>query len=300
MAMAHIEFDRFFKDEARDFLRRAILTALDEDGPDFTSDALFSKTDILRATIVAKEDTLVAGLPIIPIVMECCRSNPEYTLNLRVGEGDAVKNGTTVAVITGDAPLVLKAERIILNFMTHLSGIANLTARYVGAVRSGCRGGKVPHVLDTRKTLPGLRHAEKYGVLIGGGRNHRFSLNDMLMLKDNHIDRAGGITGAVSALRDFHGESCPPIEVECRTLDDVREAVKCGVHRIMLDNMDLTLMEKALSLIPDGIESEISGGVTLETIADIARLGPDYISVGRLTHSAPSADFSMRVVCEDS
>jgi nicotinate-nucleotide pyrophosphorylase (carboxylating) len=185
----------------------------------------------------------------------------------------------------------------MLNFITHISGIANLTARYVKELEgSGTR------LLDTRKTLPGLRYPEKYGVLVGGGVNHRFSLEDMLMLKDNHIDAAGGITPAVARLRETCANELP-IEVECRGLEEVREAVACGVRRVMLDNMtgngDGSDLVQALALIPEHIEVEISGGVSLENIAALAvpdlPRKPDFISVGRLTHSAPAADFSMRI-----
>jgi nicotinate-nucleotide pyrophosphorylase (carboxylating) len=202
-----------------------------------------------------------------------------------------VEKGNIVATINGQTRLVLKAERIILNFISHLSGIANLTASYVKEL-----AGTSTRLLDTRKTLPGLRYPEKYAVLAGGGLNHRFSLEDMLMLKDNHIDAAGSITRAVQLVRKTYSP-CPPLEVECRNLDEVKEAALAGVNRIMLDNMDLPTLKKALLLIPKAIESEVSGGITRECIGELARLspsGPDFISVGRLTHSAPAADFSIK------
>ena len=188
---------------------------------------------------------------------------------------------------------MLKAERVILNFITHLSGIANLTARYVREL-----DGTGVRLLDTRKTTPGLRWPEKYAVQAGGGVNHRKNLAEMLMLKDNHIDAAGSITAAVAKLRARY-RPCPPVEVECRTLEHVREAVAAGAERIMMDNMEAPRLSQALALVPPDIEAEVSGGVRLETIRAIALTGPrrpDFISVGRLTHSAVAADFSMTLI----
>lgn len=281
-------FDSFFQNEARLFLLAAIRIALSEDGKDLTSLGIFQDSDLAVAHIVAKQDTVVAGLPLIPLILEFAGCEYQHLLN--VDEGDRVSAGTLVAAIQAPATHILRTERIILNFLGHLSGIANLTARYV-AVLSGTR----TTLLDTRKTLPGLRYPEKYAVLVGGAKNHRLNLSEMLMVKDNHIDRAGGIRPAVEALRAAYGEDCPPIEVECRTLEEVAAAADCGVTRIMLDNMEPGMMREALGLIPQGIESEASGNVTLENIAEIGAIGPDFVSVGRLTHSAPCSDFSLRM-----
>ncbi|MDL2267708.1 carboxylating nicotinate-nucleotide diphosphorylase [Desulfovibrio sp. OttesenSCG-928-G15] len=296
-------FDIFFTGPVREHLVRAIDEALEEDGPDLTSNAVFSPSSALRATITAKEGTLVAGLPIARLVLEATASLEagEWTADCFVKDGDAVAPGTRVCEISGSARVILRAERVILNFLCHMSGIANLTARYVEAL--GNTGVKL---LDTRKTLPGLRYPEKYAVLVGGGHNHRKNLGEILMLKDNHVDASGGITGAVARLRAAYAP-CPPIEVECRTLDEVREAVYANVERIMLDNMPTDMMCEALGLIPDQQEVEISGGVSLDSIGrvaeDICRQSsrkPDFISVGRLTHSAPYADFSMRIWKDDT
>ncbi|QGY41233.1 carboxylating nicotinate-nucleotide diphosphorylase [Pseudodesulfovibrio cashew] len=281
-------FDEFFQAEARMFLLATIRIALAEDGSDLTSMGVFNDSDMAQAMIVAKEDTVVSGLPIIPMVLEF--GGEDCQVHLNVDDGDRVSPGTMVAALQGPTIQLLKAERVIMNFLCHLSGIANLTARYVKALE-----GTRTQLLDTRKTLPGLRFPEKYAVLCGGGKNHRLTLQDMLMLKDNHIDRAGSITQAVEALHRAHNP-CPPIEVECRNLDEVKEASACDIRRIMLDNMDAETAKAALELIPDSIETEISGNVSLETIRDVAEVGPDYISVGKLTHSAPSSDFSMQFV----
>ena len=288
--MPHSLFHRFFQGEARDFLLRAVENALAEDGPDRTSEGVFGPGDRLKARIIAKERTIVAGLPLIEVVLGQCGKDRQWSVRFTAPEGSVVQTGTTVAELEGPAVLLLRTERVMLNFIQHLSGVADQTRRYVAALEGGHT-----KLLDTRKTLPGLRYPEKYAVLLGGGRNHRMNLREMLMLKDNHIDRAGGVRTAVEALRAAYPTGCPPIEVECRTLAEVEEATACGADRIMLDNMDLPLLEQALKLIPPAIESEVSGGVSLTTIGPIARLGPDYVSVGALTHSAPAADFSMRI-----
>ena len=292
--MRDASFDFFFQNAARAYLDRAIVIALEEDGADLTTNAVFEPWDILHATIVAKEDTLLAGLPIAPLVLEATAAlEPgDWQWQGLVEEGSRVPSGTAVARIDGAARIILRAERVLLNFITHLSGIANLTHTYVQALE-----GTGVHLLDTRKTLPGLRYPEKYAVLVGGGRNHRKNLAELLMLKDNHIDAGGGITAAVAKVRAAC-EPAPPVEVECRTLEEVREAVACGVERIMMDNMTMEGLAAALPLVPPGIETEISGGVTLENIRQLALASPrrpDFISVGRLTHSAPAADYSMPI-----
>lgn len=288
------EFSEYFSGEARACLMTVLELSLSEDGRDLTSEGIFTPTSRVQAVIVAKEAVTVCGLPVIPLVMDLCAARPEelgYSWQALAKEGEQVAAGTIVARLNGPARQVLRAERVILNFIGHLSGIATLTARYVKAL-----DGTGVTLLDTRKTLPGLRYPDKYAVLCGGGRNHRRNLAEMLMIKDNHIDAAGSITAAVTALRQ-RLTPCPPIEVECRTFDEVREAVACKVDRIMFDNMSREELETALSLVPRSVATEISGGVTLESLAALQpdRRQPDFISVGRITHSAPAADFSMRI-----
>ncbi len=287
--MSDERFEAFFTAEAKLFLLATIRIALSEDGPDLTSSAVFGPDETAQAVITAKQETIVCGLPLIPQILEFGGDN-SCEAHLNVDDGERVVLETMVAALQGPAAQLLKAERVILNYLTHLSGIAELTSKYVAALK-----GTKTTLLDTRKTMPGLRYPEKYAVLVGGGKNHRKNLVEMLMLKDNHIDRAGSIALAVKRCRDAH-DPCPPIEVECRNLDEVREAVDENVSRIMLDNMDAAAITKALAAIPSEIESEISGGVTLENIHSLAKLGPNYISVGRLTHSAPSSDFSMQIL----
>ena len=286
-------FDTFFSGVARQHLMRTIRDALMEDGPDLTTNAVFPEDARLTAVIVAKEDSLLAGLPLVPLVLEetAALERGEWTWSPLVIDGAHLGAGGSAAEIQGSARVILRAERVVLNFICHLSGIANLVARHVQAL-----AGTGVRLLDTRKTLPGLRYPEKYAVLVGGGCNHRKNLGELLMLKDNHIDAAGGIIPAVDRLRAAYGASLP-IEVECRTPEDVREAVLARVSRIMLDNMMPEMMQEMLSAIPCHIEVEISGGVTLDCLGELARVGgqrkADFISVGRLTHSAPAADFSM-------
>jgi len=281
-------FETFFQAEAKLFLLAGIRIALSEDGKDLTSLGIFEDSDLAVAHIMAKEETIVAGLPLIPLILEFAGCEFQHMLN--VDEGDRVSAGTMLAAIQAPAAHILRTERVILNYLGHLSGIASLTARYAAAL-----GGSRTTLLDTRKTLPGLRYPEKYAVLVGGAKNHRLNLSEMLMVKDNHIDRAGGIKPAVEKLRQAYPENCPPIEVECRTLLEVDEAVAAQVSRIMLDNMDLDLLRESLARIPQGIETEASGNVDLSNIAAIGAVGPDFVSVGRITHSAAAADLSMRI-----
>ncbi len=291
-------FTSFFSGEAQAFLQQAIAAALSEDGPDITTLAIFDDLRTISAEITAKEHAVVAGLPIVPLILEMT----EETLNAPplaawewkalVDEGDKIDPGMIIGELYGPARLILRAERVILNFLTHLSGIASLTAQYAHKLE-----GTGVTLLDTRKTLPGLRYPEKYAVLVGGGSNHRMTLNELMLLKDNHIDAAGSITLAVEKLRAGH-LPCPPIEVECRTGAEVEEAVACNVDRIMLDNMSLALLSEVLPQIPEKIKVEISGGINLKNIREYALAStvrrPDFISVGRITHSAPSTDFSLR------
>ena len=195
------------------------------------------------------------------------------------------------ALLEGPASGLLRAERVILNFLCHLSGIANLTAAYVAAL-----GDSRTRLLDTRKTLPGLRYPEKYAVLAGGGRNHRRNLAEMLMLKDNHLDRAGGIVPAVEALRRaFPDGSMPPLEIECRTLGGGPPGRIPEPDPHHARQHDPGPDPPGPVLDPRGIETELSGNVCLQSLPELARLGADFISVGRITHSAPYADFSMQL-----
>lgn len=283
-------WNKFFSEEAQALFRENLRLALLEDGRELTALGIFAPEKWLYGIIRAKENSIVAGLPIVGMTLKTI-GQPFSWIPL-VREGSRVQGGMPLARIFAPAWALLKAERVILNYMTHLSGIANLTAQYVVQL-----DGTRTRLLDTRKTLPGLRWPEKYATQLAGCVNHRMNLSEMLMLKDNHIDAAGSIEAAVAKLRATY-EKCPPIEVECRTPGHVGDALNAGAQRIMLDNMSMETLENCLEMIPENIEVEVSGGVTLENIRSIALAGrrhPDFISVGRLTHSAPAADFSMMI-----
>ncbi|HDQ45926.1 MAG TPA: carboxylating nicotinate-nucleotide diphosphorylase [bacterium] len=243
-----------------------------------------------RAWIVAKEDLVLAGLPVAQAVFQTV--DPRITVQGSSRDGERIATGQTIAGIQGKLISILTAERTALNFMQRLSGIATMTAKFVQAVE-----GTGVKILDTRKTTPIWRPLEKYAVRKGGGLNHRQGLFDMILIKDNHIDIAGGIGPAIGkCLNARPGDKTEPaIEVETRTLDEVREALKYPIQRIMLDNLDPETMEEAVRLIGGKVEVEASGNVTLENIRRIARTGVDFISVGSLTHSAPAVDLSLRV-----
>ncbi len=272
-----------------DHLKDLIEKALAEDiGPgDVTSEATIREEARSVAVLLAKQDLVLAGLDAAREVFHNLDADIQFTTSAK--DGDRINAGAEFARLTGNTRALLAGERVALNLLQHLSGIATLTARYVERVK-----GLKAAVLDTRKTLPGLRELEKFAVRMGGGRNHRMGLYDMVLIKDNHIQAAGGITKAVEAVRrNVH----PPlkIEVETKTLDEVREALAAKADIIMLDNMSIGMTHEAMKLIAGKALVEASGNVTLETIRSIAETGVDFISSGSLTHSAPAADISMKI-----
>jgi nicotinate-nucleotide pyrophosphorylase (carboxylating) len=271
---------------------RLVQIALAEDvgHGDLTSESLIDESDMGRATFLAKSDGVVAGTVVAGLVF----SEVDRALNVewQVDEGARVAAGTVIGTVTGTSRGILTAERTALNFMQRLSGVATLTRRFVDRIDS-----TGATILDTRKTIPGWRHLDKYAVLAGGGSNHRMGLHDMVMIKDNHIDAHGSIAGAVAAVRRYlleRGMSATPVEVETRDLTEVSEAISCeGVTRIMFDNFALDMMREAVVLVAGRVETEASGNVTLETVRPIAETGVQYISSGMLTHSAPAMDISL-------
>ena len=285
------EFSEYFQGEARTHLLSILELSLAEDGPDLTTEGVFGPGDRLQAIIVAKEQTIIAGLPVIPLVMDLCAAHPEelsYTWQSLAKEGEEVAKGSIVARISGPARQVLRAERVILNFVSHLCGIANLTRRYAEKLE-----GTGVRLLDTRKTMPGLRYPDKYAVLCGGGHNHRRNLAEMLMLKDNHIGAAGSVTKAIQMAKAY-APFVRKIEIETETLDQVQEAVDAGADIIMLDNMDTATMKQALQIIDGRAQTECSGNVTKARLREIAETGVDFVSCGALTHSAPILDLSLK------
>ncbi len=281
-----IFFD-FFTPHRWSLLLSFISLSLEEDGEDITSQAIFGEREDIEALVVAKEDSVVACGVLSDIIMRMLSC--DYEIEYMTEEGEDIGEGTEILRIRGRARHVLKAERVILNFLSHTFGIATYTRRFVKLLE-----GTGTTLLDTRKTLPGFRYLDKYSVRVGGGKNHRFSLDDMVMVKDNHIDRKGSIIAAVGSIREKYS-SPPPIIVECRNIKEVHDAIACKVDRILLDNMDPEDIREAISFIPSSIETEISGGINLDNILDYASLGATYISVGGITKSAPPIDLSMKI-----
>ncbi len=263
------------------------LAVAEDIGPgDATSKAVIASGQSLHGEIVAKETGVIAGLPIAKAVFE--RVDASLRFSARVQDGAVVQVGDVIAEVSGPGRTLLAAERIALNFLQHLSGIATCTQTFVRAIEGGNAT-----ILDTRKTLPGYRRLEKYAVRMGGGENHRISLYDMILIKDNHIAAAGGISAAVEQARQAYPEL--PIEVEVERIDQLEEALTLNVDRIMLDNMDLDMMRAAVQLTAGRMPLEASGNVDLAYVADVAATGVDFISIGALTHSAPALDISMRI-----
>ncbi|MDE7398056.1 MAG: carboxylating nicotinate-nucleotide diphosphorylase [Oscillospiraceae bacterium] len=265
-----------------------IKTALSEDINyiDSTADLLISEESVSDAYFVSKADGVLCGLEIAERVFTILDSEIQITNHIK--DGERLKSGNLIAEFHGHTRLMLKAERTALNILQHMSGIATYTRKCVDAIE-----GTGASIADTRKTLPGLRALQKYAVTVGGGRNHRYNLTDAAMLKDNHIDAYGSITGAVNALRQKAGHMLQ-IEVETRNLDEVKEALECGVNVIMLDNMSVDEMKSACELIGGRAKAEASGNVTLENIRAVAETGVDIISLGALTHSVSAFDISMK------
>ncbi len=267
-----------------ELIDRIIDLALTEDGDDITSSSIFAPEDEIHASFKAKAEGVLAGTDIAAKVFRHVDHSIRCIFFLK--DGDMLKPGVTIGTVTGPAVCVLKGERVALNFLQRMSGIATRTAEYVNIVR-----GTRAKILDTRKTSPGQRVLDKYAVRAGGGMNHRMGLYDMALIKDNHIDREGSIEGAVAKVR----EKSPgiPIEVEARTLEDVNMLLNLGVDRIMLDNFGLDDMRKAVEMVKDRIPLEASGGINLHTVRDVAMTGVDFISIGDITHSVQAMDISL-------
>ena len=260
---------------------------------DITTDSIFPPQQEGKAVFVAKEEFVVAGLEAIaPLVFTTC--NPLIACTVMKKDGETAHPGEYIFSAQGPVRDLLRAERLALNLVQRLSGIATLTAAFVHQVE-----GLPVRIIDTRKTTPGLRALEKYAVRVGGGYNHRFSLADGILLKDNHIAACGSITEAVRILRDKVPHTLK-IEVETENLAQVKECLACGVEIIMLDNMAPALMREAVVFIAGRALVEASGGVNLANVREIAETGVDLISVGALTHSARAMDISMRLVDKES
>ena len=273
-----------------DFL---IKLALAEDiGPgDITTRAIVPKERSAKAVFLAKEDGVIAGLELAAETFRHLNRKIKFLAGVK--DGDYVKKGKIVAAVIGPAAAIITGERVALNFLQHLSGIATLTDQYVSKVQGPTS--KV-RILDTRKTIPGMRQLEKYAVKMGGGVNHRMGLHDAVLIKDNHIRIAGGVKKAVEGVRR-HYRGGKAIEVETKTMAEVKEAIRVKADRILLDNMGIKEMARAVKLCKKArIKTEASGGVNLNNVKAIAKTGVDYISVGALTHSAKALDISLKII----
>jgi nicotinate-nucleotide pyrophosphorylase (carboxylating) len=268
-----------------DVIRRAL--AEDIGHGDITTSLLIPEETRSKARVIAKDTFIVAGLPFLKEVFRIL--DPSVSLNCFFHDGNQVAKGDSIAELSGKTRSLLEGERVALNILQRLSGIATLTSRYVESVK-----GYKAKVLDTRKTSPCLRYMEKYAVRTGGGVNHRFGLFDGILIKDNHIKAVGNVGEAIRRARDGH--HLAKIEVEVGSVRALKEALDARADIIMLDNMSVDDMRDAVAAVAGRALLEASGNVTLERIQEIAATGVDYISVGALTHSAPSADISLKIV----
>lgn len=274
--------------ELIEFIRESIK---EDVGPgDYSSMSCISASAKSKARLLVKDDGIIAGVELAMLIMQ--EIDSELEIAVLINDGSVVKKGDVVFTVSGKSLSILKAERLLLNCMQRMSGIATTTAAYVEKIKhtSAC-------ILDTRKTTPLNRYIEKWAVRIGGGHNHRFGLYDMIMIKDNHVDFAGGIAAAINAANRFLSEKnlSIPIEIETRSIAEVEEVLQTGkVQRIMLDNFKPEVMRDAVSIINHRYETEASGGIILDNVAAYAETGVDFISIGALTHSVRSLDLSLK------
>ncbi len=272
----------------RFLVEQAVAAALEEDlgsMGDITTDAIIPANAQGEASIIVRKPGVIAGLDLAEATFKSL--DPDVRFTRIVEDASKVEAGGTIANLAGKTRALLTGERTALNFLGHLSGIATLTATYVAAVE-----GTRAKIVETRKTTPNLRAPEKYAVRCGGGMNHRFGLYDAVLVKDNHIAAAGGLADALNTLRAAVGHLVK-IEVEVDTLDQLEEALRFPIDAVLLDNMDVGTLKKAVALVKGRVVTEASGGVTLENVGEIAKTGVDLISVGALTHSARSLDSSL-------
>ena len=257
---------------------------------DHTTLCCIPENAIGKSRLIIKEDGILAGVEVAKRVF--AKFDSSMQVDVKMGDGSKVKKGDVAMIVTGKIRSLLQTERLMLNIMQRMSGIATMTNRYVELLK-----GTKTHVLDTRKTTPGMRMLEKQAVKIGGGVNHRIGLFDMILLKDNHVDFSGGINNAISRCHEYLKEKGLnlKIEIEVRSFDEIRQVMECGgVDRIMLDNFSVEDTRKAVEMIAGKYETESSGGITFDTIRSYAECGVDYVSVGALTHSVKGLDMSFK------
>jgi len=270
-------------------IRKLVLNALREDAAfhDITTLAIVPKNRKAKAILLAKQDLVLCGMPVVEATFR--RLDPKLVIRRKFKEGSRVKKGQTIAELSGSARTLLSGERVALNFLQRLCGIATLTRRYVDAVR-----GTRAKILDTRKTTPGLRLLERYAVATGGGTNHRFDLGSAAMAKDNHLAIAGSVAGAFQSLAGLRGKK--EIILEVKSLSELQAALALGAKRLLLDNMNVKQLRDSVKVVKGKAILEASGGVNLKNVQAVARTGVDFISVGALTHSAASVDLSIEIV----
>lgn len=275
------------------YLKKIFELAVEEDiqSGDITTQAIFKNYKNVRGDLLCKEDGIIAGLSVIHLIVENFINGIEFYSNYE--DGNEIKSGQFIGTFNGDVREILKYERVLLNFLQRMSGVATLTNKFVQRVK-----GTKAKILDTRKTIPGWRYLDKLAVKIGGGENHRFGLYDMFLIKDNHIFAAGGIKQAIQLCKEFNRQTGNQfkIEVEVKNLLELKEAIEEGVDRVMLDNFSLESIKDAVKLVNGKVEIEVSGGVNLDTVKDIAECGVDFISIGALTHSAKALDISLEII----
>lgn len=286
----HIQYKTDHKEAIKNFIKQA----LQEDiGPgDYSSLACLNKEKVGEAELIVKEDCVLAGVQMAELIFN--HYDPNLKLTPLLEDGVLAKKGSIAFTVSGAVQSILATERLVLNCMQRMSGIATLTQQtYQNIKHTKCK------ILDTRKTTPNFRVAEKWAVVIGGGVNHRMGLYDMIMLKDNHIDFSGGIGNAVTKTVQYlvENELTLPIIVETRNLEEVKECLNYfDIERILLDNMSVEQMRDAVALIDGRIPTEASGNITIDTIIPIAETGIDYVSMGSITHSAPNVDLSLKAI----
>jgi nicotinate-nucleotide pyrophosphorylase (carboxylating) len=278
----------------KSILEPFILNALAEDigDGDHTSLSTIPEGQTGKAKLLIKDNGIIAG---IDVSIEIFRTvDASLLIDILIQDGETVKPGDIAFYVSGSVHSILKAERVVLNIMQRMSGIASTTNRIVKILE-----GTGTKVLDTRKTTPGLRYLEKMAVSIGGGVNHRFGLYDMILIKDNHVDYAGGISNAIKSAQDYLKENKIkiPVEVEVRNLDELKEVMHFGqIDRILLDNFSFSLLKEAVKLVNGSYITEASGGITEDNVLEYAKCGVDYVSMGALTHSVKSLDMSLKAV----
>ena len=276
------------------FVKEIIRLALREDigSGDITTDSIIRERKIGQARLIAKENFVLSGLPIFKQVFQ--ELYTEMKFDQFFEDGDFIRSGEIICIIEGSIQAILKGERTALNFLQRMSGVATTTKKFVERISSTSA-----KILDTRKTIPGWRILDKYAVRVGGGNNHRFGLFDGILIKDNHISSVGSIGEAIRLVKE-NAPHTLKIEVEVETLDELKEAIENDVDAVLLDNMDMEILEEAVGIAKGRVLIEVSGGINLDNVQEVAKMGVDFISVGVITHSVKGVDISLEFQRKDN